>query len=304
MPAAIDTQVKKQVIKQWLAGESRDRIAADNNIGAGTVTNIINEWKKGIQDSEYESIRELAVFSKKEGLHLSELASRFRLYNYIIKLGLNEAQIESFIVNCMNGANSLPPEKIIVLTNQLFDIAKSESIPPAEVPVYTKEKLEEKQRLEEQIQEASSLLESKNVSIETIREYNQLKDHLSKHNLSIEDPTRLLSILQTIRQIGYEPRKIVARFSHIESLRQTEKGLKNNCKMLEKRAARYQRILPVSEQFVSFGIGIDPLIAFNILVTEMAVTNKIPISAAAFRVIKEIEDCRGEKRNWSQKGIV
>ena len=49
MPAAIDAQVKKQVVNQWLAGESRDRIAADNGIGSGTVTNIINEWKKGIR---------------------------------------------------------------------------------------------------------------------------------------------------------------------------------------------------------------------------------------------------------------
>jgi hypothetical protein len=46
MPAAIDTQVKKQVINQWLSGDGRDRNAADNKIGAGTVSNIINEWKK------------------------------------------------------------------------------------------------------------------------------------------------------------------------------------------------------------------------------------------------------------------
>ena len=44
--------------------------------------------KKGVKDSEYQSVRELAVFSKKEGLNLSELASRFRLYNYINKLGV------------------------------------------------------------------------------------------------------------------------------------------------------------------------------------------------------------------------
>jgi hypothetical protein len=62
--------------------------------------------------------------------------------------------------------------------------------------------------------------------------------------------------------------------------------------MLEKRAARYQYIIPLSEQFVSFGIGIDPLIAFNILVTETADTYNIPILAAPFRVIKEIEDYR------------
>ena len=86
-------------------------------------------------------------------------------------MGADQDQIESFIVNCMNGANSLPPEKIIDSTNQLFDIAKSESIPPAEVPVYTKQKLEEKNRLEEQIQEAGTVLQSKNVDIETINEF-------------------------------------------------------------------------------------------------------------------------------------
>ena len=306
MPAAIDTQVKKQVINQWLSGDSRDRIAADNNIGAGTVTNIINEWKKGIKDSDYESIRELAVFSKKEGLNLSELASRFRLYNYIIKLGANEDNIESFIANCMNGANSLPPEKIIDLTNQLFDIAKSESISPEEVTGLIKQKLEEKQRLEEQIQEAGAILQSKNVDIETINEFVRLKEHLTKYNLSLEDPTRRMSILQTIKQIGYEPQKIVAVFASMKSLRQKERQLKNNCKRFERRAERYQHILPSSEQFVSFGIGIDPLITFNILVTETAETCNVPISTAAFRVIKELEDYRkiiGLKRELSRLAV-
>ncbi len=215
-----------------------------------------------------------------------------RQYIYIKKLGADSDQIESFIANCMNGADSLPREKIIDLTIQLFDIAKSESIPPVEVPFYIKQKLEEKQRLEEQIQEAGALLQSKNVDIETINQFNQLKEHVSKHNLSLEDPTRLLLILQTIRQIGYDPRKIVAAFGSMNSLMQKERQLKNNCKMYERRAARYQHILPISEQIVSFGIGIDPLIAFNILVTETAQTYNIPISAPAFRVIKEIEGYR------------
>jgi transposase len=49
MPAPIDQAIKKQVIAQYLQGVSRDRIAADNDIGAGTVSNIIDEWKKGVQ---------------------------------------------------------------------------------------------------------------------------------------------------------------------------------------------------------------------------------------------------------------
>jgi hypothetical protein len=156
------------------------------------------------------------------------------------------------------------------------------------------------------IKEAGAILQSKNVDIETINDFNQLKKHLSKHNLSLDDPTRLLSILQTIKQIGYEPRKIVAAFASMKSLMQRERQLKNNCKMFERRATRYQHILPVSEQFVSFGIGIDPLIAFNILVTETAETCKIPISTAAFRVIKEIEDYRkiiGLKKKISRLAV-
>lgn len=46
MPVAIDAIIKKQVVKQWLSGDSRDRIAADNGIGAGAVSNILDGWKK------------------------------------------------------------------------------------------------------------------------------------------------------------------------------------------------------------------------------------------------------------------
>jgi transposase len=43
MPAAIDPIIKQRVIAQYLQGVSRDAIAADNGIGTGTVTNIIDE---------------------------------------------------------------------------------------------------------------------------------------------------------------------------------------------------------------------------------------------------------------------
>jgi len=55
-------KIKQRVIAQYLQGVSRDTIAADNGIGTGTVSNIIDEWKKRMQDSDYESIRELSVF--------------------------------------------------------------------------------------------------------------------------------------------------------------------------------------------------------------------------------------------------
>jgi hypothetical protein len=45
-------------------------------------------------------------------------------------------------------------------------------------------------------------------------------------------------------------------------------------------------------EIASMRISINELLAFDILVKETAQTSSIPISTAAFRVIKEIEDYR------------
>src|SRR5712691_6824688 len=116
MPPAIPDEIRERTIKQWLSGDTRAKIASDNNIGEGSVTNIVSDFNKGLADSELESIREFAVESKKQGLTLSELASSLRLYNYIKKLGTNQDQIESLITNL---ANFPGPEKLIDVANKI-----------------------------------------------------------------------------------------------------------------------------------------------------------------------------------------
>jgi hypothetical protein len=81
----------------------------------------------------------------------------------------------------------------------------------------------------------------------------------------------------------------VARFSQIESLRQTEKGFKNNCKILEKRIARCQEVLPLSEQIVRLRIGIGELLAFHTAVSEKAEMHNLSTESAAYRVIEDIQ---------------
>jgi hypothetical protein len=146
--------------------------------------------------------------------------------------------------------------------------------------------LEEKQILEEEIKQRRAILESTNVEIETIGKYIQLKEDLSIYNLPLEDPTRLLSILQTIKQIGYEPQKIVAAFARMKSLRQKERQLKSNCEILEKRISEARQVLPLLQQIRSMGIGIDKLLVFSVAVSEKADTYNMSISADAYRVIE------------------
>jgi DNA-directed RNA polymerase specialized sigma24 family protein len=49
----IPKSIRERVIKQWLQGMSRDQIAKDNDIGAGTVSSIIKDTKQEIQTLTY-----------------------------------------------------------------------------------------------------------------------------------------------------------------------------------------------------------------------------------------------------------
>ena len=182
MPPLTDERTRRNVIREWILGFPRDAIAAENNIGAGTVSSIVANYKIGLEELDFNPVRQLAVDVRQHGLNLSELASHFRLYNYFIKSGASEDEIESFIANVTTADAS--PEKVIALVNQLYNVSKEEVIPLDQVSGYIKEKLAEKQNVDEDVKGANSLLQSKNVSIEAINEHLQLNEKLKEHGLS------------------------------------------------------------------------------------------------------------------------
>ena len=104
-----------------------------------------------------DSFRELTLEAKKRGISTNDLASFFRLYNFFRGSGANENEVESFITNINSGY--IPPGKAIELINQIYDLSKSESIPPDQLPDYIMEKIKEKQKIDVQVKEADSILE-------------------------------------------------------------------------------------------------------------------------------------------------
>jgi DNA-directed RNA polymerase specialized sigma24 family protein len=65
LPTKLPEHVKSSVIQQWLQGKTRDSIAIDTGLSAGAVTNIINEWRKGLGYPLADELRELATTLKK-----------------------------------------------------------------------------------------------------------------------------------------------------------------------------------------------------------------------------------------------
>jgi hypothetical protein len=288
MPATIDEIVKRRVVQQWLAGEAREKIIADNNIGAGTVSIIVDDYKTGLDNFDLDSFRELTLEAKKRGMSPSDLASFFRLFNFFRGSGAKENEVESFITNINTGY--IPPSKAIELINQICEISKSESVSPDQLPNYIKQKLEEKQRIDEQIQEADAILQSKNVTIEAINEHFQLNEELKRYRLSTKDIHRLLDLLVAAKNYKYNPGKIVAKLRSIKRLENKENKLKNNCEILSKQADKYKEIIPLAQLIWDLHISRNELISFKIAVNEAAETYGFPRSTAAFHVINNIRD--------------
>jgi vacuolar-type H+-ATPase subunit I/STV1 len=238
MPPLTDEQTRRNVIRQWILGFPRDTITEQNNIGAGTVSSIVASYKVGFEELDFDSIRQLAVEARQHGWNIADLASHARLYNYFVKSGAAENKIESFIKKVSSG--DVSPERVIELVYQLHEISKKESIPLDQLPVYIKQKLEEKQKIDEQIKEADAILQSKDVSIEAINEHIHLKEELKKYRLSTNDIHRLVNLLLAAKEYRYSPGKIVAKLRNIKRLENKENRLKSSCKALSKQADKYR----------------------------------------------------------------
>jgi hypothetical protein len=287
MPPLTDEQTRRNVIRQWILGFPRDTIAEQNNIGAGTVSSIVANYKAGLQELDFDSIRQLAVEARKQGWNLSELASHSQLYNYFIKSGAAEDRIESFITKV--STTEFSPEQTIELVYQLYEISKSESISLDQVPNYIEKKLEEKKKIDEQIKEADTILRSKNVSIEAINEHLQLNKELKKYRLSTKDIHKLLNLLEAAKEYRYNPGKIIAKLRNIKRLENKENKLKTSCEALSKREARYKDVIPFTEEIVAFGIGIQELIGLEIGIKEAAKVYNMSFFNSTMKLIEDVK---------------
>jgi hypothetical protein len=279
--------MKLSKVQQWLAGEARENIIANNDIGAGTVSIIVDDYKAGLDNFDLDSFRELTLEARKRGISSSDLASFFNLYNFFRSSGAKENEVESFITNINSGY--IPPVKAIELVNQIYEITKSESVSPEQLPNYIKRKLEEKQIIDQEIQHADTVLQSKNVTIEAINDYLKLGEELKKHGLSAKDIDKLLNLLQNTKEYQFDAKKIAGKLRGIQRLEKKEKQLRGRCEIFTKQATKYKNILPLVEEISALQIGVEDLIAFKIAINQAAKYYDLSPLTSTLRLIDDIK---------------
>ncbi len=208
--------IKREVIRLWLKGHSRDQIAMEVDIGAGTVSMIIKEYKQN--DPDFDLLREVAILIKNESMNLNFVASSIRLRRILENYGLNEEQIESFIekieVHCFR--RSLKVDEFINLISKISNISNNLDVPIDNLPEYVSQKKEELHEIVGKVvdlkTEKEDLLEENKLTMNILSEYQKnrpVAEKLAVTQRELEEITRQRDALENeITTKGWELHKL------------------------------------------------------------------------------------------------
>jgi hypothetical protein len=333
MPSRLPDNYKSLVIQQWLNGEQRDKIAVDNGLSAGSVTNIVNEWRAALGFPTADALRELAVTLRRIGITAAQCALGFRVATLMLRIGVKEDSFESFILDVYNRCKDigLSPQNIAFHLTDLLEFSKT--VPLSKIPDYIKEKTNEKEKLEDKIEdrevlienfqeEASNALSRRDKALQDerltssgLKWYTDLKAELGKYGIPIDDITKLAKFVDNLKQSDYNIEKIITDSLNIEVLRATHKhlqvdlpSLENRKKDLERECSRLQGLIAAHNQVLSkyhdlenMGLGLNKLQFLWTTIIEIAGENNINQEGAVTKFLSDVERQYNNKLGFESK---
>jgi hypothetical protein len=187
MGSKIPKPIKLEVIRKWLEGKSRNKIATEVGIGAGTVSGIIQEFRQN--DPEFNLVREVAVKLKNQGINIESFASLIRLREILNQIeGIDhhhdqaaDEKIESLIVNlevfCFK--QNLSIKEFVNLVHDISWKAEILGVPLEKLPGHVKQLENDLHVLTKQIEqkklEKQNAFEDYGVTINLLEEFNKNK---------------------------------------------------------------------------------------------------------------------------------
>jgi len=179
MPAAISETIKPKVISQWLLGLRRDIIAQDNNISAGAVSNIINNWSIALGKPEADALRELAKVLNSAGLTPAQCAIGFRTMTLLREQNIDADAAAQLIVDIYIDIYKkckefeITSSKFAVSIKEIIKVSDDHHIQLHKIEEYIDEKITKKKELKNELEDLKneiSTLKNQKSEIENVRD--------------------------------------------------------------------------------------------------------------------------------------
>ncbi len=198
----IPRAIKIKVLRGWLSGLSRDRIANENKIGCGSVSGIINQIRTSIVDLDL--LREVSTEIRKKGLSLSQMAASIRLRRKLEKIHMTEEMLENILehigIHCFQEGIGI--EQFLVHADEVIGLTENLGAHLCEIPAIIEKSKLEVEKLDEQIlsmyEEINRLVAKYQITAKDLEEYRitrPLADRIKQLEHDLEDRDRLINLL-------------------------------------------------------------------------------------------------------------
>jgi hypothetical protein len=300
----ITRELKDKVIRNYLQGVGRNKNAIDTGLGAGTVTNIIQEFNDKLGEYEPEAIRELAEQLRKAGISPNDCVMGSQVINKMIDLGIDKdkclAAIE--IIQTRSIEEGVTPEQSAQIVSQLFEISKSESMPLNEIPDYVRQKVQEKERLDSEVDvqqrqiqnlkaQADTLVRQNNLTMQNIGSYIALRNELANVGIPETDIEGAMNVIRNFDQQGFDANRIVPIASTTHTLKEEVIELSRQCLSFRTTLSTYQHWVPLIQAIIEVGgsaVGPNELRVLVESICWRAATDKVPTMVAAQAIMGQL----------------
>jgi hypothetical protein len=314
MQPRVSQAVKSVVVQDWLRGLTRDTIAANHGLSAGTVTNIIREWMLGLDEAIADELREFAVSLRRLRITAPTAAEGARVASMLTSLGVDKDDFYLFISETHRDCIKLglQPERIAHDLKQLLDL--SDSVPWEQIPIHIERQLGRKKQLEGEIQQLESLaseakkrldtaLEEEAASKNEMNQFFIFTREMRKHRIPMEDLPMLVETINGIKMLGYDPKAILSKLSGFERLQTVEKELmdrvneftnkktklENECSSAQAWLDTHSLTLNKYFELEQMGFGLKELKTLWHKITEIGAANKLDPDQAVQKFLKDME---------------
>ena len=335
MIATLPNAMKSLVIQQWLRGIQRDVIALDSGLGAGTVTNTVKEWRRGLGIPTADEFRELATSFRKLGITPAQCALGFRVAMIMKRLGVKEDEFESFILDGYNRCIDLgvSPENIASHLRDLMEFSKSDIIPLSKISDYIKQKAEEKKKFEQEKQKLDDQIETlkkektvseglrnaaldiERMTADDLKWYSGIRAELRDYHIPVDDLSLFVNIIRNIKRYGYDPMEVISEFSNLKNLQYKQRvfteadtnlgirvgTLTRTCNDLEQKINFHRQTLSVYNELEAIGFGLKELKLIWSTINEIAAANNISVHIAVQKFFQEIDEQYDDKLGFESK---
>ncbi len=322
MREPIPESAKKEIVRLWLGGFQRDKIAAALNLGEGTVSKVTSELKWQMGTPTVDALRTLAKELKSQNITALQCAEAYRFLNQLKDANVSLEELAPFIVEIQKRCNSsgVSASKIFDICKQLSELNPSISI--EKLPESISEEIKTKQGLEKDVatlrktnealqKEFFSLFDRSRITNHKLKKYMEIRKQLEAYRISLGDLENVASMIDNLKDYNFDTKGIVRELCEMReckkmlvNLRQQVSSSQNSLaranaeyRAIEHKLALCAQEIAVYNELESHGIFLSDLIFLRNKVNEIAKANMdsynnyqiLTLSNAFKKLLKDVE---------------